>query len=158
MNRGAGVGVVGVVDNSGSISFSAGWTSCSTFTGSVTGAEETGAGGAGAFGATGASATGAAGFGGAAGGGLAGFAATGAGDAGFAATGAAGLGGAAGAVFCKIAFSASPGFAMCEKSNFGLISSSPVARREADERDDPSPPLRKCAFTFSASSTLIELE
>ena len=45
-----------------------------------------------------------------------------------------------------------------EKSNFGLSSSSPLLRREADLDELSPPPWRKCAFTFSASSTLIELE
>ena len=75
-------------------------------------------------------------------------------------TGAAGAvarGGATGACcFSRIAFNASPGFEMCEKSNFGFSPSSAGLR--ATDLCPPSPPCRKCAFTFSASSTLMELE
>lgn len=162
IRRGAGGGTVGVADNSGSVSVGVGLTGSSSF-GSTTGGAATGSGGAattlGGAGGSGGGATGLAGATGA-GGGVAGFAATGAGDAGFAATGGgvAGLAGTAGAVcFCRIAFSASPGLEIWEKSNFGLSSSSPAARRAGLDEELP-PPWRKCALTLSASSTLMELE
>jgi hypothetical protein len=146
INRGVGAGVDGVVDTSGLVSLSAGFGgSTAGRTGGATGADATGAAGV--------SAGGAAGFGG-----EAGLAATGTGDAGFAAIGGAGFTGAAGACFCRMAFSASPGLEMCEKSNFGLNSSSAAARLAADFEPPSPPPWRKWAFTFSDSSTLIELE
>ena len=149
-----------MADNSGLVSVSASMRSIGSSTG-ATGDVAAGAGGtAGALGAAGGSATGAAGL-----------VATGAcgvvtaeagrtGATGFGgATGAAARGGATGACcFSRIALSASPGFAMCEKSNFGLSSSS-AGLRETDRDPLPSPPpWRKCALTFSASSTLMELE
>lgn len=152
--------MVGVTDNSGLVSVSASMRSIGSSTG-ATGVVATGAGGtAGAFGAAGGSATEAAGL-----------VATGAcgvvtaeagrtGAIGFAGvTGAAGRAGATGACcFSRIALSASPGFEMCEKSNFGLRSSS-AGFRETDREPAPSPPpWRKCALTFSDSSTLMELE
>jgi len=160
INRGAGV--VGVADNSGVVSVSAWMRSMGSSIGSLTGVVATGAGGAaGAFGAAGVSTAGAAGLvaTGAAGVVTADGGRTGA--IGFAgatgATGAAARDGATGACcFSRIAFSASPGFEMCEKSNFGFNPSS-VGLRETD-LCPPSPPWRKCAFTFSASSTLMELE
>jgi hypothetical protein len=81
------------------------------------------------------------------------------GATGFTAAGGGGvtLGAAGTCCFSRIAL-ISPGFEMCEKSNFGFNSSSPC-RFEAGRDDEPSPPpWRKCALTFSASSTLIELE
>jgi hypothetical protein len=151
-----------VADNSGLVSLSASIRSTG-FSGALTGDEDTGAGGAaGAFGAAGASATGAAGLvaTGAAGVVTADAGRTGASGFVAAEDGGVTFGGAAGACcFSRIAFNASPGFEICEKSNFGFSSSSPVLRREADFDGPPSPPpWRKCAFTFSASSTLIELE
>jgi hypothetical protein len=78
---------------------------------------------------------------------------------GLAAGGAAAGGRATGACcLSRIALSASPGLAMFEKSNFGFKSSSDALRREADLCPPLPPPWRKCAFTFSASSTLMELE
>jgi hypothetical protein len=128
----------------------------------TTGVVATGAGGtAGAFGAAGTSAAGAAG--------LVATGAAGVVTADGGRTGAIGFGGitgAAGAVargdasgaccFSRMAFNASPGFEMCEKSNFGFNPSSAAFR--AADLCPPSPPWRKCAFTLSASSTLIELE
>ncbi len=123
---------------------------------------------AGGAAATGGGATG--GFGAATGGSTGGAVAAGlAGAAGF--VGAAGAGGAtvrggagrgvACACCCWLmAFSTSPGFEMCDRSNFGLMSSSWAWVRAARPAPPPSADdsAWKCARTFSASSTEMELE
>lgn len=102
-------------------------------------------GGSGAgFGGAGAFATGAAGLastGGAAGG-----------------TGFGAAGGAAACCFCVISFITSPGFEICERSIFVLISSSPrTVRADLELADEASRDL-KTARTFSASWSSRELE
>jgi len=137
--------------------------------GATAGGAAGGAGAAGITGAAGLSTTGAtaAGFAWTTGatGGTAGFAVGGA-ATGFVATGGCGTDGRAGAgcgaapsFCCRMAFSTSPGWEMCERSILVLISSSPRRGRAdlaacAGASDKP----RKWARTFSASCSSRELE
>jgi len=107
-----------------------------------------------------------AGFGGAGGAGVA----VGAAAAGLASTGAAGFGGtavgrgaagggaAAACCFCVMSFRTSPGFEMCERSIFVLISSDSRPDGRAPLLDAASAADLKCARTFSASKSSSELE
>jgi hypothetical protein len=72
-------------------------------------------------------------------------------------TRAAGRAGA-GCVFCWIAFRTSPGLEICERSNFGRISSAVGRLARVSLSADVSRCPVKCCRTFSASSASIELE
>ncbi len=158
----AGGGVTTTSDGGGSAAASgvgaAGDAACGSggAAGGITGGAITGrrTGGGGAVGAAGLAATGG-------GDGAAGAAAGGgravAGRAGASGTRTAGRAGAT-CVVCWIAFSTSPGLEMCERSNFGLISSAPRRAARASLPAGASRCAVKCCRTFSASSASIELE
>jgi hypothetical protein len=134
--------------------------------GATIGRAGTGAGGA----AAGADTTGFGAVGGAAAGRVTAGGATfsaGAGGTGFSVIGCGGTAGrgvtggaAAASLRCVIAFSTSPGRAMCDKSILVLISSSPRTAREEDlpAAAEPSPEERRYTRTFSASCSSRELE